>query len=137
MAARARNALRRPVFITAVSIMTFLASLLALVIVPQQARKAAAALRPPDALRPDTEPTMQALMEAQRQIAVAEASIVQARAELQQLVVATAAVNATDTAATGLLITADVRARRDSLTSQVELLSRLISRSENSPLLGS
>ncbi len=137
MAARARNALRRPVFITGVSIMTFLASLLALVIVPQQARKAAAALRPPDALRPDTAPTMQALMEAQRQIAVAEASIVQARAELQQLVLATAAANATDTAATGVLITADVRARRDSLTSQVELLSRLISRSENSPLLGS
>ena len=46
MAARARNALRRPVFIGAVSIMTFIASLVALVVVPQQARRAAAQLRP-------------------------------------------------------------------------------------------
>lgn len=137
MAARARNALRRPVFITAVSVMTFAASLLALVIVPQQARKAADALRPPSALRPDTEPTMSALREAQRQVAAAEASIAQARAELLELVEATVAVNATDTAAGGALITADVRARRDSLTSQVELLTRLITRSENAPLLGS
>ena len=46
IAARARNALRRPVFISAVSAATFAVSLLALVIVPQQARRAAAAMRP-------------------------------------------------------------------------------------------
>ena len=44
--ARARNALRRPAFITTVSALTFVASMMALV-VAQQARKQAAAMRPP------------------------------------------------------------------------------------------
>ena len=42
MAARARNALSRPIFIGAVSIVTFIASLVALVVVPQQAHDRAA-----------------------------------------------------------------------------------------------
>jgi hypothetical protein len=72
IAARAQNALRRPVFISTVSTLTFAASLLALVVVPQQARKAAAAIRPTAALRPDTEPTVAALTEAERQVVSAE-----------------------------------------------------------------
>ena len=135
--ARARNALRRPVFIGAVSIVTFALSLLALVIVPQQARKAAAAIRPPAAARPDTEPTAAALAEAERQIAAAESAIVAARAELAQIVTATAAVTATDTVAGGQMISAGLRTRRDSLASQIDQLGRLIARSENAPLLGS
>ncbi|MEO7454956.1 MAG: hypothetical protein ABIY52_01745 [Gemmatimonadaceae bacterium] len=135
--ARARNALRRPVFIGAVSIATFLLSLLALVIVPQQARRAAAAIRPPAAARPDTEPTTAALAEAERQIAAAESALVAARTELTQIVAATAAVTATDTVAGGALISAGLRTRRDSLASQVDQLGRLIARSENAPLLGS
>jgi invasion protein IalB len=46
MTARARNALRRPVFIGAVSVLTFVASLVALIVVPQQAKRAANAIRP-------------------------------------------------------------------------------------------
>ena len=137
IAARARNALRRPVFISTVSTLTFAASLLALVIVPQQARKSAAVLRPAAALRPDTEPTLSALLEAERQVSSAEASIVATRAELTQLVATTAAVVASDTTADGVALSAGVRTRRDSLTSQIALLGRLISRSENAPLLGS
>jgi hypothetical protein len=55
--ARARNALRRPLFIGTISVLTFLASLIALIIVPEQAKKAAAAIRPSSA-RPDTEATV-------------------------------------------------------------------------------
>lgn len=137
IAARARNALRRPVFISAVSIVTFALSLLALVIVPQQARKAAAAMRPAPAARPDTEPTAQAYAEAERQVAAAEAAIVNTKAELTQLVAATAAATAADTSSNGSPLSSGIRNRRDTLASQVELLGQLISRSENAPLLGS
>ena len=99
--ARARNALRRPAFISLVSGLTFVASLMALVIVPQQARKAAAAMRPPASLRPDTEPTVAALAEAQRQEAAADSGVVEARREIAQLISATAVVAATDTGAGG------------------------------------
>jgi Mrp family chromosome partitioning ATPase len=135
--ARARNALRRPAFITLVSGLTFVASLMALIFVPQQARKAAAALRPPASLRPDTESTVAALREAQRQAAAADSGVVKARRDIAQLITATAVVAATDTGAGGVMLSAEVRGRRDSLTEQVNTLGRLISRSENAPLLGS
>src|SRR5215217_3262732 len=101
MAARARNALRRPVFIGAVSIVTFIASLVALVVVPQQARRAAAQLRPVSAQRPDTEPTVAALVEADRQVAAADSAIVAARNELAQIIAVTASTNVGDTLASG------------------------------------
>lgn len=137
IAARARNALRRPVFISAVSVVTFALSLLALVIVPQQARKAAAAIRPVTTQRPDTESTVAALAEADRQVAAAESSIVSTRAELNQLVAAAAAATSGDTTAAGERLGATMRNRRDSLSAHVEQLGRLIARSENAPLLGS
>jgi Mrp family chromosome partitioning ATPase len=137
MTARARNALRRPVFIGAVSIVTFAASLIALVVVPQQARRAATAIRPTAAARPDTTPTVAALAEAQRQVARADSAIAASKAELAQLVAATAAAAAADTTANGDPLSATLRARRDSLTGDVALLGRLLARSENAPLLGS
>ncbi len=137
IAARARNALRRPVFISSVSIVTFALSLLALVIVPQQARRAAAAIRPVIAQRPDTEPTVAAFAEAERQVAAAESSIVSTRAELNQLVIVVAAETNGDTTAGGERLGATMRNRRDSLAAQSDQLGRLIARSENAPLLGS
>ena len=104
--------------------LTFVASLMALVFVPQQARRAAAALRPTASLRPDTEPTVAALGEAQRQAAAADTSVVQARRDIAQLIAATAVVAATDTGAGGVMLSADVRARRDSLSEQVITLGR-------------
>jgi hypothetical protein len=137
MAARARNALRRPVFIGTASILTFAAALMALVVVPQQARRAASAMRPTAVARPDTEPTVAALTEAERQVARAEAGIDASRTELAQLVAATAAAAAADTTASGDPLTAAMRNRRDSLTADVALLGRLLARTENAPLLGS
>jgi Mrp family chromosome partitioning ATPase len=137
MAARARNALRRPVFIGTVSIVTFATSLIAIVVVPQQARRAATALRPSVSARPDTETTVAALVEARRQVARADSAIVVARNELVRLVTATAAAAAADTTATGVALSAAVRHRRDSLTADVALLGQLLTRAENAPLLGS
>jgi hypothetical protein len=137
IAARARNALRRPIFISIVSVLTFATSLLALVVVPQQAKKAAAAMKPAATARPDTESTVAALAEAERQVAAADSLMVATRVELNRLVSATAATTAADTSAGGAPLNAQTRNRRDSLASQVALLGRLISRSENAPLLGS
>jgi hypothetical protein len=137
MAARARNALRRPIFIGAVSIVTFITSLVALVVVPQQARRSAAQLRPVAAQRPDTEPTVAALAEAARQVAAADSALVRARNALSQLIAATATAPVGDTLTTGELITGATQTARDSLAAQSAQLSRLLARAENAPLLGS
>ena len=137
MAARARNALRRPVFIGAVSIVTFIASLVALVIVPQQARRSAAQMRPASAQRPDTAPTASALAEAERQVAAADSALATARGALSQFIAATATAPVSDTLVTGEPITGATRTARDSLAAQVAQLGRLLARAENAPLLGS
>ena len=137
IAARARNALRRPVFIGVVSIITFIASLVALVVVPQQARRTAAQLRPIGAQRPDTEPTAAALSEAQRQVAAADSAVLAARRDISQLIASTAAGAATDTLPAGQPVTGVTPAVPDSLAAQVAQLGRLLARAENAPLLGS
>jgi Mrp family chromosome partitioning ATPase len=123
-------------FIGTVGAIAFLASLIALVVVPQQTKKAAAMIRPGSA-RPDTESTVRNLVEAERQVAVADSAIARARLELSQLIAATAAAVAADTTAEGDPLTVELRTRRDSLTSDVETLDRLLNRAENAPLLAS
>ena len=137
MAARARNALRRPVFIGAVSIVTFIASLVALVVVPQQARRTAAQLRPATAQRPDTEPTVAALQEAQRQVVGADSALMAARNQISQLIATTASASVADTLSTGAPMGGAAATLRDSLAAQVAQLGRLLARAENAPLLGS
>src|SRR6187402_3137533 len=137
MAARARNALRRPVFIGAVSIVTFIASLVALVIVPQQARRAAAQLRPTPSARPDTEPTLAAFVEAERLVAAADSAVLAARAEYAQQAAASAAATAADTMPETDPIIGGIRARRDSVAAAIAQLGRVLARAENAPLLGS
>jgi Mrp family chromosome partitioning ATPase len=137
MTARARNALHRPVFIGTVSIITFATILVALVVVPQQARRAANTIRPIAAARPDTGPTVTSLTEAERQVAAADAAIVLTRNELHQLIATAAAAQATDTTPSGDTLTRALRLKRDSLTEDVTQLARLLSRAENAPLLGS
>jgi Mrp family chromosome partitioning ATPase len=139
IAARARNALRRPLLIGGVGVVAFLASVLALAILPQQARKAAAALRPTTVVRPDTEPTSAALHDAERRAATADSVLVQTRAELGQIAAATAAAAAAaaDTTTASKALTGPTAGQRDTLSSQIALLGRLIVRSQNAPLLGS
>ena len=137
MAARARNALRRPVFIGTVSIVIFAAALIAIVVVPQQARRAASALRPAASARPDTEPTVIALRVAQSQVASADSAVVAARTQIGQMISAAAAAAAADTASGGAALSLEMHTRRDSLSADVALLTRLLARAENAPLLAS
>jgi tyrosine-protein kinase Etk/Wzc len=135
MSARARNALRRPVFIGAVSIVTFIASLVALVVVPQQARRAAAQLLPAPEQRPDTEPTVAALTEAERQVGAADSAVVAARRQLTDIVATVA--TTPDTLAGAGAPPGTIQTRHDSLAAQVAQLGRLLARAENAPLLSS
>ena len=132
--ARARNALRRPLFIGTISVLTFVACLVALIVVPQQAKRAAAAIRP-SAARPDTETTVASLQQAQRQVAAADSAIVATKAELTALISATAVAVAADTTAGGVAVSPELRARRDSLTNGVTELTRLLGRAADAPLL--
>jgi hypothetical protein len=121
------------VFIGAVSIVTFIASLVALVVVPQQARRTAAHLQPAPEQRPDTEPTVSAFAEAERQVAVADSAVVAARRQLGDVVSVVATTPDTVAGAgNGALQT-----RHDSLAAQVAQLGRLLARAENAPLLSS
>jgi hypothetical protein len=137
MASRARNALRRPIFIGTVSIVIFAAALIAIVVVPQQARRAASALRPAASSRPDTEPTVVALRLAQRQVASADSAVVAARTQIARMISAAAAAAAADTTAGGGALSLDAQSRRDSLAANVALLTRLLARAANAPLLAS
>ena len=137
MSARARNALRRPVFIGTVSLVIFATALIAIVVVPQQARRAATAMRPAASARPDTETTVVALREAERQVAQAESSVVAARAQIGQMIAAAAAAVAADTTTGGIEQSLDVRNRRDSLGADASLLNSLLTRAANAPLLAS
>ena len=136
IAARARNALRRPLVIGTVSLITFVASLVALVVVPRQARRTAAQLRPAASARPDTEPTANALAVAERQAAVADSAVTAGRAELARYVAATTEAASADTMPSADPMSNLIRARRDSLNADIAQLGRLLARAENAPLLG-
>lgn len=137
IAARATNALRRPLFITAVSVGSFAVSLLALVIVPQQARKAAAVITTSVRARPDTEASAAAAAQAERQVAAADAALIAARVEFAKIMAANVTATPPDNVPATDTLNLGARSRRDTLGSQVALLGRLITRSENAPLLGS
>ncbi|HKO14754.1 MAG TPA: hypothetical protein VJU87_00890 [Gemmatimonadaceae bacterium] len=123
MTARARNAMHRPVFIGAVSIGTFVTALVALIVMPQQAQRAAHAIAPKPGERPDTLPLAAALTAAQRRLASARAQLDAARVR------ATAASQtAVDTLAPALL------AQRDSLTRSMAALDQLVARAQTAPL---
>src|SRR5437773_5734949 len=126
LAARARNAVKRPVFIGAVSIATFAAALVALVLTPQQARRLS---REPVALlgeRPDTEPLIAARAQAVARRAAADSALKGARR-----MAAPAPPPVADT------LSPQTVARRDSLSQDVADLSALLMRAENAPLSAS
>jgi len=79
LAARARNAMHRPIFIGAVSVGTFVTALVALVVVPQQAQKAADAIAPKPGERPDTVPLAQATAAANARVIATDSALSTAR----------------------------------------------------------
>lgn len=126
MAARARNALHRPIFIGAVSVGTFVTALVALVVVPQQAQRKAQAIAPKPGERPDTLSLVQAVATAEARVASTEAALLTARAKA-----ATLAQTAVDTLDPVLV------SRRDSLGKRLADLDQLLTRTESAPLAAS
>src|SRR4029453_4227005 len=74
--------------------------------------------------------------EAERQVRVADSTLLAARSQISQLVAATAA-GTPDSLAAGVVLTDSLRIRRDSLAAQVAQLGQLLTRADNAPLLGS
>jgi Mrp family chromosome partitioning ATPase len=124
ISARARNAARRPVFIGAVSVGVFVTTLVALIVVPQQARRVADRVAPDPRERVDTVPVLRAYERAQEQLQVANSALTAARAAADSLAQSTAEQT----------LPADVIARRDSLTSTLLALEPLIRRVASVPL---
>ncbi|MFN2567235.1 MAG: hypothetical protein ABR499_19745 [Gemmatimonadaceae bacterium] len=124
ISARARNAARRPVFIGAVSVGAFVTTLVALIVVPQQARRAAERVAPDPEERVDTVPVVRAYERAQTQLQLADSALAAARAASSRLAQSTAEQT----------LPADVIARRDSLTATLIALNPLIRRAATVPL---
>lgn len=118
--------MHRPVFIGAVSVGTFVAALVALVLAPQQARRTqASALATP--VRPDTTGLAAAIGQAHSRLAAAEGSLADARRRA-----ATTAASPTSEAENPA-----IAARRDTLSRAISDLSALLTRVETAPLSAS
>jgi tyrosine-protein kinase Etk/Wzc len=124
LAARARNALRRPLRIGGVSGLVFVSVLITLIVIPRQANRAARLLAPSPAEYPDTARALSRVRAADVAVQAADS------------VVAHAAARAARVAAADTLPSA-LAARRDSLPIQEAELSRAIQRAEMSPLAAS
>jgi Mrp family chromosome partitioning ATPase len=124
LAARARNAMHRPIFIGAVSVGTFVTALVALVVVPQQGRRAAQAIAPKPGERPDTIALARAMAAANARVASTESALSGARTKAAMLAQAQQ-----DT-----LLDPVLAARNDSLTRRLAALDALLARTETAPL---
>jgi len=127
LAARARNAMHRPIFIGAVSVGTFVTALVALVVVPQQGKRAAQAIAPKPGERPDTIALAQAVASANARVAASELALSAARTKAAVL-----AQTVSDTSLDPVLT-----AQRDSLTRRISSLEALLARTETAPLAAS
>lgn len=126
MTARARNAMNRPIFIGAVSVGTFVTALVALVVMPQQAQRAALAAAPKPGELPDTIPLAQRVARATAALDAADSALSDARIKSALL-----AQTALDTLSPARM------AYRDSLAGRVAELERLLARAETAPLTAS
>ena len=126
LAARARNAMHRPIFIGAVSVGTFVTALVALVVVPQQAQRAARAIAPKPGERPDTIALAQAVAAANARVSSAYSALSASRVKAALLAQASA-----DT------LDPVLAARRDSLDRRLNQLDALLTRTETAPLAAS
>jgi Mrp family chromosome partitioning ATPase len=127
MAARARNALRRPVFIAAISVGAFVTTLVALIFVPQQARREARELLPRAEERVDTVQYSLGVFEARTRLAAADSGLAAARANAERLATFSAPVQ----------LSPEQFARRDSLSVLTRQLTALLDRAETAPLASS
>lgn len=124
---RARNAVRRTALLGVAGGLVFVAMLVTLIVIPHRARRAAAAIMPRPAERPDTVRLMAADAIAADQLARAEAALARARARAARR----ALPPPPDTLPT------EARLRRDSLQASIARLTTLLDRAEAAPLFAS
>lgn len=119
--------MRRPIFIGAVSVGTFVTALVALVVVPQQGKRAAQAIAPKPGERPDTLVLAQAVAAANARVAATELALSAARTKAAVL----------EQTEEDTLLDPEVAAQRDSLTHRLNGLEALLARTETAPLAAS
>lgn len=122
LTARARNAVRRPVFVGAVVVCTLTAVIVALLLAPEQVRHLGDLPGPTPAARPDTAPLVAALAQAHARLISADSSLQYARTH------AAAVRPPVDT------VSPVLNARRDSLSTAVNDLDGLLARVETAPV---
>lgn len=123
MSARARNAWRRAAIMGIVGGLVFICALIAFVIVPRQASKAAVAVAASLQEKTDSMGTVNIRNRALASMALADSMLAVGRSTVSPVQAAVV-----DTFPPAL------RAQRDSLTSVVSTLNRLIDRADNAPL---
>lgn len=126
LAARARNAMNRPIFIGAVSVGTFVTALVALVVVPQQAQRRAQAIAPKPGERPDTILLAQTVTAANVRVAATDSALSAAR--VKAALISQSIIDSLDPV---------LASRRDSLSRRVSQLEALLARTETAPLAAS
>lgn len=124
---RARNAVRRTVLLGVVGGLVFVGMLVTLIVIPHRARRAAAAIMPRPAERPDTARLKAADAAAAEHLRRAEAALATVRARAARQAIAPVP----DTLPTV------VRERRDSLQIAIARLTTLLERAEAAPLFAS
>ena len=127
LANRARNALRRPAFIGAVSVGTFVTALVSMVVVPRAPRQEPQSI--PIPARPDTLTVAADAAIGRVRLAQAESALVRARVDVAEAASAAAATVQADTAGPDL--------SRDSISARIQLLATMLTRAEQAPLLSS
>ena len=127
MNARARNVVRRPLRVGAMTLVAFLVALLSLVAVPRQAQRAAAVVAPTAAERRDTAALIASLDRDRTALTTVESSLAAARARLLRPV----APPTVDT------LPPEIVVRRDSLAASASEIGRLLGRVEQAPLAAS
>lgn len=125
VAARAQNALRRTALIAVIGTTTFLVALVALVLIPRQARRAATVVAPQPAERPDTAAIMARMVSAREQLASSEAALAAARERLER---PPPPPPPRDT------LSPEMIAHRDSLRATIRSLDALLERVQAAPL---
>lgn len=125
MAGRAHNALRRPGLMAIIGGLTFIVALIALVLVPREARQRAAAVIPPtEAQRPDTLAVAARAARAQQDMAAADSAL----ASVRRAAAPQPRPVAIDTFPPYLV------ARREIVAGAIGTLNRLLERAANAPL---
>lgn len=126
LTARARNAVRRPVFIGSVGVGVFAAVLVAMLFAPQQIKHFNEPKLAELGAKPDTASIVAAVEQSKQRLAAAEASLASARVRIAAIPKQTV-----DTLSPLLI------ARRDSLSTAVNDLDGLLTRVETAPVTAS